>query len=161
MEWVALLMFGAAVIVLLAGFPVAFTLGGTALIFAFTGVGLGVFDAAFLGTMPNRMFGIMSNETLMAVPLFVFMGITLERARIADALLENLSALFGGLRGGLGISVTLVGMLLAASTGIVGATVVTMGLLSLPASHDANKGVTRQRTVVFTRRKSALSSHTR
>ena len=132
MEWVALLMFGAAVIVLLAGFPVAFTLGGTALIFAFTGVGLGIFDAAFLGTMPNRVFGIMSNETLMAVPLFVFMGITLERARIADALLENLSALFGGLRGGLGISVTLVGMLLAASTGIVGATVVTMGLLSLP-----------------------------
>ncbi len=132
MEWVALLMFGAAVIVLLAGFPVAFTLGGTALIFAFTGMGLGIFDAAFLGTMPNRVFGIMSNETLMAVPLFVFMGITLERARIADALLENLSALFGGLRGGLGISVTLVGMLLAASTGIVGATVVTMGLLSLP-----------------------------
>ncbi|MEE8236764.1 MAG: TRAP transporter large permease subunit [Gammaproteobacteria bacterium] len=132
MEWVALLMFGAAVIVLLAGFPVAFTLGGTALIFAFTGASLGIFDAAFLGTMPNRVFGIMSNETLMAVPLFVFMGITLERARIADALLENLSALFGGLRGGLGISVTLVGMLLAASTGIVGATVVTMGLLSLP-----------------------------
>jgi tripartite ATP-independent transporter DctM subunit len=132
MEWVSLLMFGAAVIVLLAGYPVAFTLGGTALIFAFAGVGLGIFDAAFLGTMPNRVFGIMSNSTLMAVPLFVFMGITLERARIADALLENLSALFGGLRGGLGISVTLVGMLLAASTGIVGATVVTMGLLSLP-----------------------------
>jgi tripartite ATP-independent transporter DctM subunit len=132
MEWVALLMFGAAVIVLLAGYPVAFSLGGIALIFAFTGINLGIFDAAFLGTIPNRMFGIMSNETLMAVPLFVFMGVTLERARIADALLENMSALFGGLRGGLGISVTLVGMLLAASTGIVGATVVTMGLLSLP-----------------------------
>ena len=132
MEWVALLMFGAAVIVLLAGYPVAFSLGGIALIFAFTGINLGIFDAAFLGTIPNRMFGIMSNETLMAVPLFVFMGVTLERAQIADALLENMSALFGGLRGGLGISVTLVGMLLAASTGIVGATVVTMGLLSLP-----------------------------
>ena len=132
MEWVALVMFGAAVIVLLAGFPVAFSLGGIALIFAFTGTALGIFDASFLGTMPNRVFGIMSNQTLMAVPLFVFMGVTLERARIADALLENLSALFGGLRGGLGISVTLVGMLLAASTGIVGATVVTMGLLSLP-----------------------------
>lgn len=132
MEWVAVVMFGAAVIVLLAGFPVAFSLGGIALIFAFMGTALGVFDAAFLGTMPNRVFGIMSNQTLMAVPLFVFMGITLERAQIADALLENLSALFGGLRGGLGISVTLVGMLLAASTGIVGATVVTMGLLSLP-----------------------------
>ena len=132
MEWISLLMFGVAVLVLLAGFPVAFTLGGTALIFAFTGTMLGIFDAAFLGTMPNRVFGIMSNQTLMAVPLFVFMGVTLERARIADSLLENLSALFGGLRGGLGISVTLVGMLLAASTGIVGATVVTMGLLSLP-----------------------------
>ena len=82
--------------------------------------------------MPNRLFGIMSNQTLLAVPLFVFMGVTLERARIAENLLENLSALFGSLRGGLGISVTVVGMLLAASTGIVGATVVTMGLLSLP-----------------------------
>ena len=132
MEWVALVMFGAAVIVLLAGFPVAFSLGGIALIFAFMGTALGIFDAAFLGTMPNRVFGIMSNQTLMAVPLFVFMGITLEREQIADALLENLSALFGGLRGGLGISVTLVGMLLAASTGIVGATVVTLGLLALP-----------------------------
>lgn len=132
MEWIALLMFALAVIVLLAGYPVAFSLGGIALIFAFVGASLGIFDVAFMGTMPNRVFGIMSNETLMAVPLFVFMGVTLERARIADSLLENLSSLFGGLRGGLGISVTVVGMLLAASTGIVGATVVTMGLLSLP-----------------------------
>ncbi len=132
MEWVAILMFAAVVIVLLAGFPVAFSLGGTALIFAAIGMVAGVFDAAFLGTMPNRVFGIMSNETLIAVPLFVFMGVTLERARIAENLLDNMSSLFGGLRGGLGISVTLVGMLLAASTGIVGATVVTMGLLSLP-----------------------------
>ena len=116
MEWVAGLLFVAVVLVLLAGFPVAFTLGGTALL-----IGL-----------PNRVFGIMTNETLVAVPLFVFMGVTLERARIAEELLETLSALFGRLRGGLGISVTLVGMLLAASTGIVGATVVTMGLLSLP-----------------------------
>lgn len=132
MEWVALLMFAVAITVLLAGYPVAFSLGGIALIFAFVGTTLGIFDVVFLGTMPNRVFGIMSNETLMAVPLFVFMGITLERAQIADSLLENLSSLFGGLRGGLGISVTIVGMLLAASTGIVGATVVTMGLLSLP-----------------------------
>jgi len=131
-EWVAILMFAAVVVVLLAGFPVAFSLGGTALIFAAIGMVAGVFDAAFLGTMPNRVFGIMSNETLMAVPLFVFMGVTLERARIAENLLDNMSSLFGRLRGGLGISVTLVGMLLAASTGIVGATVVTMGLLSLP-----------------------------
>jgi tripartite ATP-independent transporter DctM subunit len=132
MEWIGLLMFVVVVVVLLAGYPVAFSLGGTALIFAFVGMAFGGFDAAFLGTMPNRLFGIMGNETLIAVPLFVFMGVTLERARIAESLLDNLSALFGGLRGGLGISVTLVGMLLAASTGIVGATVVTMGLLSLP-----------------------------
>jgi len=132
MEWVALLMFAVAITVLLVGYPVAFSLGGIALIFAFVGTTLGIFDVVFLGTMPNRVFGIMSNETLMAVPLFVFMGVTLERAQIADSLLENLSSLFGGLRGGLGISVTIVGMLLAASTGIVGATVVTMGLLSLP-----------------------------
>ncbi len=117
---------------LLAGFPVAFTLGGVALAFAAIGVAAGGFNEALLTGLPNRVFGIMSNETLVAVPLFVFMGVTLERARIAEELLETLSALFGSLRGGLGISVTLVGMLLAASTGIVGATVVTMGLLSLP-----------------------------
>ena len=98
---------------------------------AFGVVGGGFNEALLLG-LPNRMFGIMTNETLVAVPLFVFMGVTLERARIAEELLETLSGLFGALRGGLGISVTLVGMLLAASTGIVGATVVTMGLLSLP-----------------------------
>ena len=132
MEWVAGLMFLAVIGVLLAGFPVAFTLGGTALLFAGFGVLGGGFNEALLFGLPNRVFGIMTNETLVAVPLFVFMGVTLERARIAEDLLETLSALFGTLRGGLGISVTLVGMLLAASTGIVGATVVTMGLLSLP-----------------------------
>jgi tripartite ATP-independent transporter DctM subunit len=132
MEWLSLVMFLTVVVVLLAGFPVAFSLGGTALAFSAIGMVTGVFDSAFLATMPNRLFGIMSNETLIAVPLFVFMGVTLERARIAEDLLDNLSALFGRLSGGLGISVTLVGMLLAASTGIVGATVVTMGLLSLP-----------------------------
>lgn len=132
MEWVAALLFVSVILVLLAGFPVAFTLGGTALIFAAIGVAGGGFNEALLSGLPNRIFGIMNNETLVAVPLFVFMGVTLERARIAEDLLETLSALFGSLRGGLGISVTLVGMLLAASTGIVGATVVTMGLLSLP-----------------------------
>jgi len=132
MEFVALALFLAVILLLLAGFPVAFSLGGTALLFAFAGVLGGGFEPAFLSSLPNRIFGIMSNETLVAVPLFVFMGITLERARIAEDLLETLSSLFGSLRGGLGISVTLVGMLLAASTGIVGATVVTMGLLSLP-----------------------------
>jgi tripartite ATP-independent transporter DctM subunit len=132
MEWVALLLFLTVVLVLLAGFPVAFSLGGTALIFAGIGILAGSFNEALLSGLPNRLFGIMSNETLVAVPLFVFMGVTLERTRIAEELLETLSILFGSLRGGLGISVTLVGMLLAASTGIVGATVVTMGLLSLP-----------------------------
>ena len=132
MEWVAALLFVSVILVLLAGFPVAFTLGGTALIFAGIGIIGGGFNEALLLGLPNRVFGIMTNETLVAVPLFVFMGVTLERARIAEDLLETLSALFGTLRGGLGVSVTLVGMLLAASTGIVGATVVTMGLLSLP-----------------------------
>ncbi|HEX2139607.1 MAG TPA: TRAP transporter large permease subunit [Woeseiaceae bacterium] len=132
MEWMALLLFGTVVAVLLSGFPVAFTLAGTALVFAFAGVIGGGFESAFLSGLPSRLFGIMTNDTLIAVPLFVFMGITLERARIAEELLETLSSLFGSIRGGLGISVTIVGMLLAASTGIVGATVVTMGLLSLP-----------------------------
>jgi tripartite ATP-independent transporter DctM subunit len=132
MEWVAAALFVTVVFVLLAGFPVAFTLGGTALLFAWAGVLAGSFPEHLLHGLPNRVFGIMGNETLVAVPLFVFMGVTLERARIAEELLDALSALFGSLRGGLGISVTLVGMLLAASTGIVGATVVTMGLLSLP-----------------------------
>jgi tripartite ATP-independent transporter DctM subunit len=132
MEWLALLLFATVIVVLLAGFPVAFTLAGTALVFAAAGTVTGTFNDALLSSLPNRIFGIMVNETLVAVPLFVFMGVTLERARIAEELLDTLSRLFGALRGGLGISVTLVGMLLAASTGIVGATVVTMGLLSLP-----------------------------
>lgn len=132
MDGVALLLFVVVIVVLLSGFPVAFTLAGTGLAFAFAGVLTGTFESAFLSGLPSRVFGIMNNETLIAVPLFVFMGITLERARIAEDLLETLSSLFGSRRGGLGISVTIVGMLLAASTGIVGATVVTMGLLSLP-----------------------------
>ena len=132
MEWMALLLFATVIVTLLAGFPVAFTLGGTSLLFAAIGAVSGNFNDALLSSLPNRVFGIMGNETLVAVPLFVFMGVTLERARIAEELLDTLSRLFGSLRGGLGISVTLVGMLLAASTGIVGATVVTMGLLSLP-----------------------------
>jgi len=132
MAWLAFLMFAAAIVILLAGFPVAFTLAGTALLFAGIGIVAGVFDPVFLETMPNRIFGVMNNVTLIAVPLFVFMGVTLERARIAEDLLETLSMLMGRLRGGLGIAVILVGTLMAASTGIVGATVVTMGLLSLP-----------------------------
>ncbi|CAN5249110.1 TRAP transporter large permease subunit [soil metagenome] len=128
----AFILFGVVILVLLGGYPVAFTLAGTSLAFAVIGGMTGAFDPAFLDALPSRVFGIMTNETLVAVPLFVFMGVMLERSRIAEDLLDTLSLLFGGLRGGLGFSVTLVGMLLAASTGIVGATVVTMGLLSLP-----------------------------
>ncbi len=127
-----LAMFLGVCLVLMLGYPVAFSLGGTALLFAFAGEQLDVFDSAFLEAIPNRLYGIMTNETLIAVPLFVFMGVMLERSRVAENLLDTMASLFGRLRGGLGISVTLVGMLLAASTGIVGATVVTMGLLSLP-----------------------------
>ena len=133
-----LLMFAMTFAVLLSGFPVAFCLAGTALIFAAAGILGGDFDAVFLAALPERVFGIMTNETLIAVPLFVFMGVVLERSRIAEDLLETMAQLFGGLRGGLGISVCMVGGLLAASTGIVGATVVTMGLISLPAMMNRN-----------------------
>jgi len=128
----ALLLFLVVCIVLMAGYPVAFSLAGTALLFAWIGQLAGAFDAAFLAALPSRLYGIMTNVTLIAVPLFVFMGVMLERSRVAENLLDTMAELFGSLRGGLGFSVTLVGMLLAASTGIVGATVVTMGLLSLP-----------------------------
>lgn len=131
-ELIPILMFLVICLTLMAGYPVAFTLAGTALLFAFGGDLLGVFDGSFLGAMPNRVFGVMTNETLIAVPLFVFMGVMLERSKVAENLLDTMASLFGPLRGGLTISVTVVGMLLAASTGIVGATVVTMGLLSLP-----------------------------
>ncbi len=131
-EFLPLLMFLCVCLVLLLGYPVAFSLAGTALLFAWVGGLTGHFDAVFLQALPNRLYGIMTNQTLIAVPLFVFMGVMLERSRVAENLLDTMASLFGALRGGLGISVTLVGMLLAASTGIVGATVVTMGLLSLP-----------------------------
>ena len=131
-EALDLLMFASACLLLMSGFPVAFTLAGTALLFGFIGQAAGVFDIGFFYALPQRIFGTMTNEVLMAVPLFVFMGTMLERARIAEDLLENMARLFGSLRGGLGVSVALVGALLAASTGIGGATVVTMGLLALP-----------------------------
>ncbi len=132
MEWMAFYLFAAVFILLLVGYPVAFTLAGTALLFTLIGEATGTFDPAFLEALPNRLYGIITNQILIAVPLFVFMGVMLERSKIAENLLETMAGLFGPLRGGIGISVTLVGMLLAASTGIVGATVVTMGLLSLP-----------------------------
>lgn len=128
----SLYLFGAVFILILIGYPVAFTLAGTALAFTVIGQATGTFDPAFLEALPNRLYGIIGNQILMAVPLFVFMGVMLERSRVADELLVTMSRLFGSLRGGMGIAVVIVGMLLAASTGIVGATVVTMGLLSLP-----------------------------
>ncbi|MEX0924055.1 MAG: TRAP transporter large permease subunit [Rhodovibrionaceae bacterium] len=126
-------MFPAVVACLMLGFPVAFTLSGIALIFAAGGYFTGTFDSAILGGAPSRLYGIMVNQVFVAVPLFVFMGVVLERSRIAENLLMTMGLLFGRLRGGLGLSVILIGALLAASTGVVGATVVTMGLLSLPA----------------------------
>ncbi len=125
-------LFVAAAAALLAGFPVAFTLAGVALIFALLGIMTGLFDPSFLSAFPSRLFGIMSNETLIAVPVFVFMGVMLERSKLADQLLQALAQLMRRIPGGLGLAVMLVGTLMAASTGIVGATVVTMGLLSLP-----------------------------
>ncbi len=125
-------LFMAVALVLMLGYPVAFTLGGVSLWFALLGWLTGWFDPAFLQAYPSRVYGIMTNVTLMAVPLFVFMGLVLEKSRLANALLENLAALMGDKRGGLGFAVLAVGTLLAAATGIVGATVVTLGLLALP-----------------------------
>ncbi len=128
-----ILLLVSLVLGLLSGFPVAFVLAGVSLIFALIGELAGVFDMAYLAALPNRIYGIMTNDLLIAVPLFVFMGCMLERARIAEELLENMAKLFGRGRAGLPISVMIVGALLAASTGIVGATVVTMGMISLPS----------------------------
>jgi tripartite ATP-independent transporter DctM subunit len=132
-NYTSLYMFGCVCLALMAGYPVAYTLAGTALIFAGGGILLGNFDPSFLAALPGRLFGTVTNITLIAVPLFVMMGIVLEKSRIAEELLDNMARVFAGLRGGLGISVVVVGAMLAASTGIVGATVVTMGLLSLPS----------------------------
>ena len=131
-EYLSLLMFAVTFLVLVAGYPVAATLAGVGLLFAFIGIIFGIFDATILGFIPSRVFGIVTNQTLIAVPLFVLMGITLERTEIAKTLLESMSRLFSNFPGGLGLAVIIVGMLMAASTGIVGATVVTMGLLALP-----------------------------
>ena len=136
-EILSVLLLVAVCAAMMAGFPVAFTLAGVSVLFAFAGAALGVFDLFFFSAIPGRIFGVMGNEVLVAVPLFVFMGVMLERSRVAEELLTTMGQCFGSLRGGLGISVTILGMLLAASTGIVGATVVTMGLLSLPTMMKA------------------------
>lgn len=124
--------FVTACVFLMSGYPVAFALGGAALFCGAVGYLFGIFDPLFFGLIPNRIFDVMRNEILVAVPLFVFMGVMLERSKVAEELLDTMGRLFGPLRGGLGISVCVVGALMAASTGIVGATVMTMGLLSLP-----------------------------
>lgn len=131
-EWLPLLLFAVVCALLLLGYPVAFTLGGTALAFAALGIVTGYFEPGWLNYMPERLSGLIQNQTLIAVPLFVFMGVMLEKTRVAEQLLANMASLCGALPGGLGLSVVVVGVLLAASTGIVGATVVTMGLMSLP-----------------------------
>ena len=131
-EFIPLVLFAAVFLALLAGYSVAATLAGVALLFALAGAAFGVFNLNDLGFLPGRLHGIVTNQTLIAVPLFVLMGVTLERTRIAETLLESLATVMGSVPGGLGIAVTLVGMLMAASTGIVGATVVTMGLMALP-----------------------------
>lgn len=133
MEWMAIALFVCVCVVLLAGYPVALTLAGTSLVFAAIGFATNTFDTSYLNAMPSRLYGILTNQTLIAVPLFIFMGIVLEKSRVAENLLTAMAALMGRFRSGMAISVVLVGMLLAASTGIVGATVVTMGLLSLPS----------------------------
>jgi tripartite ATP-independent transporter DctM subunit len=128
-----ILMFVTLAVLILSGAPVAFVLAGTALLFAGLGIAFGVFDLGFLMAFPQRTFGTMTNEALTAVPLFILMGVILERSRIAEDLLKTMGDLFGSLRGGLLYATSIVGALLAASTGVVGATVVTMGLLALPA----------------------------
>jgi len=131
-EWLGPLMFVGALVFLSLGYPVAFSLGGVAIAFAIIGVSLGVFDPIFLTAMPQRIFGIMGNYTLLAIPYFIFLGSMLEKSGIAERLLETMGILFGRLRGGLALAVVLVGALLAATTGVVAATVVAMGLISLP-----------------------------
>jgi tripartite ATP-independent transporter DctM subunit len=142
-EILAVAMVAAVCGLLFLGYPVALTLGGVSLAFAALGHMLDVMNFSFLGALPQRIFGVMTNEVLLAIPLFVFMGVMLERSRIAEDLLETMARLFGSLRGGLGISVTIVGVLLAAAKGVVGATTVTMGLITLPAMirHGYNKAL--------------------
>jgi tripartite ATP-independent transporter DctM subunit len=131
-EWLGPLMFLGALVLLASGYPVAFALGGVAIIFGIIGISLGVFEPIFLSAMPARIFGIMANYTLLAIPYFIFMGAMLEKSGIAERLLETMGILLGRLRGGLALAVVIVGAMLAATTGVVAATVVAMGLISLP-----------------------------
>ncbi len=125
-------MFLVALLLIFSGYPVAFSLGGTALLFAAIGVQLGHFDWTLMLALPERVYGMMANTVLLAIPFFVLMGTVLEKSRLAEDLLSTIGLLFGRLRGGLGLAVVLVGALLAAATGVVGASVVAMGMISLP-----------------------------
>ncbi|RMF27542.1 MAG: TRAP transporter large permease subunit, partial [Cyanobacteria bacterium J083] len=131
-EWLGGVMFAGALVILSFGYPVAFSLGAVAIIFGVIGVILGIFEPIFVSAMPSRIFGIMQNSTLLAIPYFIFLGSMLEKTGIAERLLETMGILFGRIRGGLALAVVIVGTLLAASTGVVAATVVAMGLISLP-----------------------------
>src|SRR6202012_2799713 len=131
-EALAVGMVVAVCAVLLIGYPVALTLAGVSLGFAILGSAVGVMNLALLGALPERIFGVMTNDVLLAIPLFIFMGVMLERSRVAEDLLETMGRLFGALPGALGFSVIIVGVLLAAAKGVVGATTVTMGLIVLP-----------------------------
>jgi len=131
-EYLDLIMFAALMVAILSGFPVSFSIAGVAVAFAYLGWMLGIMDVSLLGALGQRAFGLLTNTVLIAIPVFVLMGAILEKSRIAEELLDTMGRSFGQLRGGLGISVVLVGALLAASTGIVGATVVAMGMIALP-----------------------------
>ena len=146
-EMLAPVMFAGLVVVLLIGYPVAFALGAVGLIFAVVGIAIGALEPALLQALPERVLGIMANSTLLAIPFFTFMGLILERSGMAEDLLDTIGQLFGSLRGGLGYAVVFVGALLAATTGVVAASVLAMGLISLPVmlrygySHRLSTGV--------------------
>ncbi len=132
-EWVALLMFGVFVGLILWGYPVAFSFAGTAVVFTLVGLQLDAFESSLLNSLPNRWFGLISDQTLLAIPYFVFMGAVLEKSGLAERLLKTVGMMLGNVRGGLALTVIVVGAMLAAATGVVAATVVMMGLISLPA----------------------------
>ena len=132
MEWLPIIMFVTVMLSLIAGYPVALSLAGVSLLWGAFGYTIGIFDVDLLWALPERIYAIITNPLLVAVPLFCFMGFVLEKSKIAETLLRSMTLTFGGLPGGLGISVVIVGCLLAASTGIIGATITTMGLMSLP-----------------------------
>ncbi len=129
---IAPLMFFALVVTLLLGFPVAFSLGAVGIAFGLIGIKLGLLGTSLLQALPDRIWGVMSNDTLLCVPFFTFMGLILERSGMAEDLLDTIGQLFGPLRGGLAYAVIFVGALLAATTGVVAASVISMGLISLP-----------------------------